>query len=305
LSPGVEHKLNYLGFDLGGSGIKAGLMNSNHTMIEEFKLPFDANVSNPECIHLFSQIIQLALKHGSIQKIGIGAPGPLSTDSGILTGGNNLGGIRDLNIKEELEDRFKIPVTLNNDANCAALALSRFAEGRSHRSIFVYTLGTGVGGGWVFQNKLFNGHDGNSMEVGHVPLVRGGRLCGCGKFGCLEAYFSTRGLKTRVQDETGKMISSVEEIIQEIQNGDLKLQNIFQEGLEYLAMSAIGIVHLLNVDAIFFVGGITQSWSYFGESLTQTIRRGLFSNLEERLYLGVGSPISGIYGALALAMEEL
>jgi glucokinase len=296
--------LNFLGFDLGGSGIKAGLMDSNHNLIEEYKLPFHSNISNSECIQLFSQIIQTAKTKGLIQKIGIGAPGPLSTDKGILFGGNNLGGIKDLNIKKELEGQFQIPVVINNDANSAALAISKFGEGKDFNNVFVYTLGTGVGGGWVNQKKLFNGFDGNSMEVGHIPLVRNGKLCGCGKNGCLEAYFSTRGLKTRILEETNLSIQSVEEMILEIKKGNEVFQRIFQDGIELLAMSAVTVVHLLNVDAIFFVGGITNSWDYFGESLTRLIRQGLFPILEERLYLGVGSPISGIYGALALAMEE-
>ena len=125
---------------------------------------------------------------GSLEAIGVAAPGPVDLRSGVLRNPPNLPGWRDVPIAQVLGEAFGVPVRVENDANAAALAEHRFGAGRGARHLIYLTMSTGVGGGVISDDRLVRGANGFAGELGHVPIVRGGLRCACGLRGCLEAY---------------------------------------------------------------------------------------------------------------------
>lgn len=127
-------------------------------------------------------------------------------------------------------------------------------------------MGTGVGGGFVNKGILYSGYLGNGIEIGHTTSVIGGALCGCGVHGCVESYFSTRGLLGRYKEKSNKTLENAEEFFQLVRNNDPLAKEILNFGTLALAHAVRNAVHLLNPEAVVFVGGITKSYDLFGKN---------------------------------------
>lgn len=141
----------------------------------------------------------------------MGSPGPLDNERGVMISSANMLGLKNLPIKESLKQEFSLPVWYENDANCAALGEAYFGAYKNTESQLILTLGTGVGGGFVNKGILYSGYLGNGIEIGHTTSVIGGALCGCGVRGCVESYFSTRGLLSRYKEKSNQTLENAEE----------------------------------------------------------------------------------------------
>ncbi|WP_425270066.1 ROK family protein [Leptospira noumeaensis] len=291
-----------IGVDIGGGSIRASLFDQSGKELQSAHSPTPENLNNERFLTILKDTIRPLVPEA--KAIGVGSPGPLDNERGVLIASANMKGLENLPIKESLSKEFSLPVWYENDANCAALGEAYFGFYKDSESQLILTLGTGVGGGFVDKGILYSGYLGNGIEIGHTTAVIGGALCGCGVKGCVESYFSTRGFINRYLEKTNIRLHGAEEFFQLIRKKDQVAEEILNFGTLALAHSVRGAIHLLNPEAVVFVGGITKSYDLFGKTLEAEIRSTIFPVLNDRLKIGVGGSLSGTLGAASLVFSK-
>ncbi len=268
----------YIGIDIGGMSIKAGIVNDKGEIVEKRSVitPLDGNDSFMKGV---LKAIELVLEAAQINKekvksIGIGYPGSVDRESGILLFANNIPG-KDIKIKEFLQKEFgKIPVNVENDANCAALG-EYYANGAEGDFIFV-TLGTGIGGGIVIGKKLYLGVNGIAGELGHIITHHGGRKCSCGRRGCWEEYASVTALKNITEEnkykiksiKTGERISG-RTAFEYAKKGDKEAIRVRDEWIEEVAIGITDIVNIFQPQKLVIGGAISKE----GDTIINPVRK--------------------------------
>ena len=188
----------YIGIDIGGTGIKAGVVAENGDIIYKDSIPTEAAADYTVIVKSMAELVNKVISDSGIDmdevaSIGMGCPGSIDDKNGIVTYSNNIN-FENAPLCEELKKYIDKPVYINNDANCAALG-EYFAQNDDSVSDFVaITLGTGVGGGVVINKKLYTGSNGAAGELGHIVICKDGEQCSCGRKGCWEAYSSATAL---------------------------------------------------------------------------------------------------------------
>src|SRR2546430_10010309 len=184
-----------IGVDIGGTKVAVGVVDANGTILHHLRRPMVASGEPEAALKAVSDAINAlsaetsgaAASAGTIQSIGICAPGPLDPTTGVVINPPNLPCWRDFPLVARVIDLYRIPVKLDNDANAAALAETRWGAARGYRHVFYATVGTGIGTGIVLDGRIYHGHTGAAGEGGHVSIDYRGPLCSCGKRGCIEA----------------------------------------------------------------------------------------------------------------------
>lgn len=180
------------GIDVGGTKIAGGVVDADGTIVEELKVTSPAQ--DVEAIEeaVAALITELASRH-EVTSVGVGAAGYVDNTRSTVYFAPNLAW-RDIDLRAELEERVDLPVVVENDANAAAWGEFAFGAGKDVDDFLLVTVGTGVGGGIVLDGALHRGAFGVAAEIGHMRVVPGGVLCGCGNHGCLESYASGSAL---------------------------------------------------------------------------------------------------------------
>ncbi len=197
-----------IGIDLGGTDIKAGLVDEKGTLLGRFKKPTEAHLGGRKVVDRIGDLIQEILdsdeirgKQDQLAGVGIGSPGLIDHEKGAITRPVN---IPDwdywINVHEIFEERFGFRTWVDNDANVSALGEALFGAGEGKSVTLALTLGTGVGGGVVSHGKVFRGAGGFAGELGHIMVNPSGPVCGCGNEGCLETYASANAIAKYASD---------------------------------------------------------------------------------------------------------
>ncbi|HEX9091941.1 MAG TPA: ROK family protein, partial [Anaerolineales bacterium] len=198
---------NYIVADVGGTHIRTACFptqSQTPTIVKRI------STKGPDTPHerLINLIASVAPKDEEIAAIAVAAPGPLDPFEGIIYEAPNIPGWNNLPLKKLIQDQFKVPVAIGNDANLAALGEWRFGAGIGHRHLVYITVSTGIGGGVIIDNQLLLGAHGLAAELGHVTVIPDGPLCGCGKRGHLEAVTSGPAIARWVEQELSQGIPS-------------------------------------------------------------------------------------------------
>lgn len=292
-----------IGIDLGGTNVRAGLVDPKYHVTSRRSVP-------TECARGFRHVVDriaglcravAGKKWSKVTGLGIGAPGPLDLKRTKIVVAPNLGW-RNVPLARMLQQKLRKPVRLENDANCAAMGEYLAGAGRGTRSLVLYTLGTGVGGGIVVDGKLVIGASGGAGELGHMVVQPGGRLCGCGQRGCVEAYGSATAITGRYKRLTGRS-RSVKDIFA---SRDAVARRLVNEGIDALALGMINIVHAIHPEVIVIGGGISAERD---ERLLFPLRKrvaaGIFAGFVSKLRIvkaRLGDD-AGIVGAAAMAVR--
>ncbi len=180
------------GVDVGGTKIAAAVVETDGTVVEQTRV--DSPAASVQAIEdaITALVGELGSRH-DLAGVGVGAAGYVDSGRAVVMSAPNLA-LRDLDLRADLERRTGLPVVVENDANAAAWGEFAFGAGRDADDLLLVTVGTGVGGGIVIAGELYRGASGMAAEIGHVRVVPGGVLCGCGNRGCLEQYGSGRAL---------------------------------------------------------------------------------------------------------------
>ncbi len=275
--------MNYsIGIDLGGTDIKAGLLGTDGKLSCRTVVPTHVNEGAKAIAVRIAQAIQHVITaaatashqtdtlKGEIIGIGLGAPGLIMADSGIIHFSPNFPGWTDIPLLDYVStelDGGHIPLYIDNDVNVMALGELHHGAGVGYQNIVALTLGTGVGGGVVINRNVYHGSWNTAGELGHTLVQPNGRECGCGNHGCLEAYAGARHILERTQQKIadgGKTCLNLNEltpkhIAQAATAGDTLAQDIFSETGRYIGIALTSIAHILNPQIAIIGGGIAAA----------------------------------------------
>ncbi|GJM28040.1 MAG: glucokinase [Cyclobacteriaceae bacterium] len=263
----------YLGIDIGGTTTKLGLADSSGRFISENSFSTASYSSVSQFLSaLDGEIIRMvSLVGDQLEGIGVGAPSA-NYRTGVIENAANLGWKGQLNIKGHLEEIMKCPVMVTNDANLPAIGEMTYGAAQVMENFVTISLGTGLGCGIVANGMLVGGHHGMAGELGHVNVKRDGRLCGCGRRGCLETYVSATGLKrtlfklladynggqSELEECTYESLSA-DQITEAALRGDQLAVETFKYTGKVLGRTLADLLLITDPEAIFLVGGMARA----------------------------------------------
>ena len=285
-----------VGVDLGGTNIKAGLANLKGKLIKKISIPTQAKKGSKVVFNNITKAIEAVLSPYT-KEIGLGSPGTVNHESGVVLYSPNLP-LKNFFMKNRLERMFKLPAHVENDANCFALEEAIFGAGKKYDNVIGVTLGTGLGGGIVFNKKIYHGR-GHAGEIGHMTIDYNGLKSSFGNAGDVEEYFSVRSILKEARKLNAK---TPKDIYQLALNGNKKAKKIWEEKGKYLGFLLTNVVHSFDPDVIVIGGNLSKAWKFFSKSMHKEIKnRTIFkpcsvvrSTIEE----------SGILGAAALHLQK-
>ena len=272
-----------LGVDIGGTKVAVGLVDREGKILAQGREPMVANgTAEAGLAAVTSAIDSMMAAGGGIRSIGICAPGPLDPKTGVVLNPPNLPCWRNFPLAEKIARRYQLPVKVDNDANAAALAETRWGAARGYRYVFYATIGTGIGTGIVFDGRIYHGKTGSAGEGGHVTIDYRGPRCTCGKFGCIEILAAGPAIGARARAKLGAKPPVHSRILElakgdaaavttemvgvAFASGDPVAREILQETVEMLVPWLGNIVDLLDPDVIVMGGGVAAMLlPFFGE----------------------------------------
>ena len=277
----------YLGIDLGGTNIVAGVVDQNYQIICKEKVktacPRPAQEIVDDMVKCARSAIHKAgLEESDIQWIGVGIPGTADREAGIVEFANNLD-FHFVPLREMLEAQLPIKCYIENDANAAVYGEALAGVAKGVKDVVGITLGTGVGGGIIIDGKIYGGFNFAGAELGHTVIVYNGRPCTCGRKGCWEAYSSATGLihmtkEAMEADPSTKMWEMVGGDIQKVDGrtaydgmraGDPAAVKVVDEYVAYLGCGLANMVNIFQPEVLFLGGGISKE----GETLLAPLRK--------------------------------
>jgi len=283
-------KKNRIGVDIGGTNIKIALVDTKGSIIYSNTTPTRAEMGYEYTIGNIKQaIIDLAketkIDISTIEAIGFGFPGQIDYKNGIVRMLPNIPGWVDVPVAKIMEEEFKVPTRLDNDVRCAALGELNFGAGKGCENLVCITVGTGIGSGIILNGKLIRGASNAAGEIGHIKLaVHDGPLCGCGDFGCFEAYASGPAIVAMAREYIagGKSSKYKEMATEELSpyivaqaalQGDVVAKRIYTKMGETIGIGLSSVVNLLNPEKIIIGGGVAEAGDILLEPIRKTIAK--------------------------------
>ncbi|WP_237391985.1 ROK family protein [Paenibacillus dendrobii] len=265
--------MKVIGIDIGGTSIKGMVLDDSGRVMDQGKIATEATQGKERILENMTNLLDnLMAQHGDIQGIGIGTAGRVNVRTGeIVYATDNLPGWQGSNVKQFVEEAYKLPVFVDNDANTALVGEAWLGAGRDVKDLSMLTLGTGVGGANMIGGELYRGAHWNGGEWGHTILVPGGRLCNCGLRGCIEQYLSGTALVKLASEATGSTYTSGVEVLDDHLKGNLLVTEVLKQFTAHLAIVVNNIHVGLNPQAILLGGGLIDSraiwWPYLLECM--------------------------------------
>ncbi len=310
-----------LAVDLGGTTVKAGLVSAVGDILYQNKLPTLPDEGPDTVIGQIEAALRDVMTKGAFplhSAIGIGAPGVVN-DTGVVKAPPNLKGWDEVHLAEELTKRFPgFSVVVENDANVAAIAESRFGAGKEHENFLFVIWGTGVGGGIILGNKIYRGPTGGAGEIGHISIDHGGPPCNCGSTGCIEAYIGQRYLSQRTVEKIRKGarstlpdlvsgdLSKIEPmyIAQAAQSGDSFSKQVLEEAGMLLGVAIAAVMNTLDLRISIIGGGVSAAGDFVLEAIEGSVRQHVLKPLRPdiRVLQATQGNAAGLLGAAGLVL---
>lgn len=276
------------GVDLGGTKINSGLIDDEGNILYSVKIPTEGKMGPDHVISNIKKSIckvlnENGLRLDDILGIGIGSPGPLDSEGGIVECPPNLPGWIDIPLVHILSQEFDTNIKLNNDANVAALAEHLFGAGKGIDDLVYMTISTGIGGGAILDGKLYNGSNSNAAEIGHHSInFNGPRWCNCGNPGCLESYASGTSLvkfaKKSIEEGIATTLSTIpsdklkaEDIFNAAKGKDELAMKLIDNEAFYLGVGIVNIMAFYNPRRIIIGGGLSSQWDVLYGKIVKTV----------------------------------
>ncbi len=319
-----DSKSYWIGFDLGGTKMLAVVYDDNFKQLGKARKKTKGREGMESGLKRINGVIKEALEDANVDPkqvkgLGIGCPGPLDLKKKVIRTAPNLGW-DDVPIGLSIEKEFGFPVTVANDVDAGVFGEYKFGAGKGKRCVVGIFPGTGIGGGCVYEGKLFRGANCTCMEIGHISVLPGGSIDGANNHGSLESVASRltiagqsalaayRGQAPNLLDKVGTDIAQIRSgaISEAIKKGDKAVKAIVEDACEYLAISVVTVVHLLAPDVIVFGGGLIEAMPevMLPEIKKQAQKRILpaLRNVYEIVEAKLGDD-AGVMGAAALAKQ--
>ncbi len=274
-----------IGVDLGGTTAKLGVVNDQNEIVERKVIPTDKSKTFEETIAILSQGI---LEMGDVGIVGFGVPSSLKPVGDIVIHANNLGW-KNKDLRGELKKRLgSVPIFIANDADSAAVGEYFQGAGQGCQSMLMLTLGTGVGGGFIYQSRLYRGGNGCGFEPGHMIVQQDGVVCSCGLHGCLEAYCSATAiirevtackksqvLQEMIAENDGK--ANARMLFDAVRQNDTYAKSILEKYVHTLAIGIGSLTTILRPEIVVIGGGVSGAGDLLFEPLREEVKRTTFS----------------------------
>ena len=282
-----------VGVDLGGTNIKIGIVSDKGKLVKSISIKTEADCGPKTVIANIIKGVETIISKNKlkIQGIGIGCPGVVSIKKGIVENAPNLPGWKNVKLGPIIKEKFSYRVHLENDANAAAIGELMFGAGKKFDSFVMVTLGTGVGGGIVFNKKIFRGEFGAAGEIGHISIDVNGPKCNCGSTGCIEAYAGNSYLKEQIRSELkdypdSKVWKMIENDLSKVspriiqaasEKKDAYAKFVIERMGKQLGAALASLSNLLDISTFIIGGGVAG----FGKPLLDSARK----TISERVLL--------------------
>lgn len=268
----------YVGVDLGGTKILAGVFQPGLKLVATAKASTKANRGPKTVIERVARVVRDAIDEADldlkqVRAVGIGAPGSIDPDEGRVIFSPNMPGWENVALKKELEKELDLPVFVENDCNVCTLGVHAAELGGKPRHLVGIFLGTGIGGGVILDGRLFRGFNHTAGEIGHMVLEVGGPKCGCGNRGCFEALASRTAIFRRIQNAVKDgsktvLTDMLGDNLEDLRSGDLRkaikkgdklVEKIVEEAAEYTGIAVGNIINLINPQYVVIGGGVVDA----------------------------------------------
>ena len=319
-----------IGVDLGGTNIVAGAMPEDGSReIAMRSEPTRADQGADAVVDRIARMIDTVIaetiaetsaKREDFAGVGIGSPGPLDRERGIVIVTPNLGW-KNFPLRDEVSKRVGLPASLDNDANCATLGEWWCGAAKGARHVIGITIGTGIGGGLILDGRLFHGASDVAGEIGHTTIDSTGRRCKCGNYGCLEAYASGPAIAERarealeggepsilpklVNDDLGRITAQL--VYDAAKQDDDVARQVVRETANFLGAGVANLLNIFNPDVVVIAGGVTQAGAPLFEPLRAEVRRRAFRPAVEacKILPGTLRGSAGVVGAVATFKQQV
>lgn len=288
-----------VGVDLGGTNIKVGIVSIEGKILDKISVKTQAEGGHVVVLENIKKSISEILKKNNykIKGIGVGCPGVINTKKGTVENPPNFPGWEKVKLGAYLKKEFGIDVHVENDANAAAIGELIFGAGKKYNSFVMITLGTGVGGGIVFNKKIFRGEFGAAGEIGHISINPNGPPCNCGSTGCIEAYVGNHYLKDRIRNEVKEYPNSLiwklidndlanisPRIIQEAaEMNDDYAKSVIDKMGKQLGVTFASLSNVLDISTFIIGGGVAGFGTPLFDAIRETVANRVLTPLRPRV----------------------
>jgi len=298
-----------IGVDLGGTNLRAAAITKDGTIVEKISGSTNLSEGRDAVISdIVDAITRIKRKVGAgrLAGVGIGVPGFILIEKGIIVGSNNLPEFEGFPVRDEIERRLGTQVILENDANAAAMGEKWMGAGKEVDDLILLTLGTGIGGGIISHGRVLHGFVGMGGEIGHMTIYPNGNPCGCGNYGCLEKHASATAVSSMAALlHLGDNVTS-EDVYKMAADGDEKAQMIFVSMGTALGLAIGTLVNIFNFPLVLLSGGMLPAWDLFAPPMMKEVKRSFtFRNTKTTVGKATLGNEAGLYGAAYLPFQAL
>lgn len=307
------------GVDVGGTTCKLGLFETNGTLIDKWEIPTNTDNNGESIPHdivaaVHNKMVEKALTKDDVEGIGIGLPGAV-TEDGVVNKCVNLGwGV--VPIVAQMEELSGLKVRAANDANIAALGEAWMGAGKGCHSVVMVTLGTGIGGGVILNNRILTGFNGAAGEIGHIVVNEDEILqCNCGNHGCIEQYASATGIVMmahRHLDRSGKPSAlrdmgdfSAKDVFDQAKAGDELAKEVVHQVCYLLGKMIATVCNVINPEIVLIGGGVSKAGQIIIDEIKEGFDVGIFhACANTKITLATLGNDAGIFGGVGLIIHE-
>ncbi len=317
-SPGPR---NVLGIDIGGTKMAVGVATPEGKLLASDRILTTVGEGPGAALGRLIDLCRRVIARSGepVAVAGVGCVGPLDQKGGLVLSPVNLPGWDRVPLVQTIREALNAPVFLDNDANAAAMGEHRFGAGRGVANMIYLTISTGVGGGIIIDNHLYQGESGNAGEVGHMSVDFNGRPCGCGNIGCIEQYASGTaivkrmrealeapgGNKSVLRDLAADEITT-KAVIDAAEAGDMTAKRVWDETILALGTALASFIHIFNPRRIVLGGGVTNAGEHLLGPLREATRKRTvrpMMDIVDIVQAELGHDV-GIFGAIAVGLER-
>jgi glucokinase len=317
-----------VGVDLGGTNIVAGALAEDGSDVialrsEPTRADQGADAVIDRIVRMIDTVIAETSAHTGAKRddmigIGVGAPGPLDRERGIVVTTPNLGWTN-FPLRDVIAEKARLPVRIDNDANCATLGEWWLGAARGANNVIGMTIGTGIGGGIILGGRLYHGSSDVAGEIGHATIDITGRRCKCGNYGCLEAYASGPSIADRARealggDDSAMMVKmaggdpnriTAATVYEAAKRGDDVALDVVRETSRFLGAGIANLLNIFNPDVVVIAGGVTQAGDTLFAPLRREVKKRAFKPAVDACQIVPGIlTAAGVVGAVAAYKQQ-
>jgi glucokinase len=316
-----------VGVDLGGTNIVAGALAEDGSDVvalrsEPTRADQGADAVVDRIVRMIDTVIAETIAHAGAKRedvigVGVGAPGPLDRERGIVITTPNLGWTN-FPLRDVIAERVRLPVRIDNDANCATLGEWWIGAAKGATNVIGMTIGTGIGGGVILGGRLYHGSSDVAGEIGHATIDITGRRCKCGNYGCLEAYASGPSIADRAREalsgddclmvkmaggDPAKITAAT--VYEAAKRGDDVALDVVRETSRFLGAGVANLLNIFNPDVVVICGGVTQAGDTLFAPLRREVRKRAFKPAVDACQIVPGVlAAAGVVGAVAAFKQQ-